>query len=54
MPDSSWTEPVSYAEADKNDQEQTAAGSLGLKFIFEGKPTFALLQPSKRIAATTK
>ena len=27
---------------------------LGLKYIFEGKPMFALLQPSKRIAATTK
>ena len=27
---------------------------LGLKFIFEGKPMFALLQPSKRIEAAMK
>lgn len=27
VPDSAWTEPASYAEADKNDQEQIAAGS---------------------------
>lgn len=27
VPDSSWSEPVSYAEAEKNDQEQIIAGS---------------------------